>query len=152
MIACVVEHKGEEIFHEKYEDINFNPKLDVIKTEKVSVPVQCRHCEDAPCAKACPNNAIKRVKNGIKIDEENCIGCKTCMVVCPFGAIDLYSLKEVYDDRLYFKEKMIANKCDLCMDSEDGPACVRVCPTKAFKIIKEKDIKESVKNKRKLFL
>ena len=149
MIACVVEHSDEEIFHEKYEYINFNPKLDVIKTEKVSVPVQCRHCEDALCAKVCANNAIKKVKNGIKIDEKNCIGCKTCMVACPFGAIDLFTLKEVSDDKLYFKEKMIANKCDLCMNSEDGPACVRVCPTKAFRIIKENDIKVNVKNKRK---
>lgn len=150
MIACVVAHNGEEIFYDEHEEINFNPKLDVIKTETVSAPIQCRHCEDAPCAKACPNDAIERVDNIIKINPKKCIGCKTCMIACPFGAIDLSPLSEVSKDKLCFKEKIVANKCDLCAGSEDGPACVKVCPTNAFRIVKEDDIDLVVKSKRKL--
>ena len=150
MIACVVAHNGEELFYKNHSDINFNPKLEVIKTDTVSAPIQCKHCEDAPCAKACPNDAIERLDNSILVNQSKCIGCKTCMIACPFGAIDISPLGEIPDDKLLFKEYMVANKCDLCRGVEDGPACVKVCPTKAFKIVKEDDIDFSIKNKRKL--
>ena len=45
---------------------------------------------------------------------------------------------------------MTANKCDFCIESPEGPACVNVCPTKAFTIVKDEDIDSKVKNKRKL--
>lgn len=150
MIACVVAHSEEDIFYKDFNNINFNPKLDIIKTDKVSAPIQCRHCEDAPCAKACIYNAIEKVDHTIKIDYKKCVGCKTCMIVCPIGAIDMASINEISEDKLYFREKMVANKCDLCIESDEGPACVRVCPTNAFKIVKEDDIDIEVKNKRKL--
>lgn len=150
MIACVVEHSKENIFVQNPEDINFNPKLEVIKTREVSVPIQCRHCEDAPCLNACPNNCIVKENGAIKIVEEKCIGCKTCMLACPIGAIELFSLKEFDNNKLCFIENIKANKCDLCVNSENGPACVRVCPTQAFKIVKDEELVESIKSKRKL--
>lgn len=150
MIACVVAHNGEEMFYEKHEEVNFNPKLDVIKTETVSAPIQCRHCEDAPCAKVCPNDAIGKIDHTIKINISKCVGCKTCMVACPIGAIDLSPISNIDKDKLCFRGNMVANKCDLCIDTEDGPACAKVCPTKAFRIIKEDDINNGVKDKRKL--
>lgn len=150
MIACVVAHSEENIFEQNIDDINFNPKLEVIKTNKISVPIQCRHCEDAPCVNVCLNGCIVKVKDSIKILEEKCIGCKTCMMACPIGAIDLVSLKEIDEDKLCFKEKMVINKCDLCTESEEGPQCVKVCPTQALKIVKKEDLDISVKNKRKL--
>ena len=157
MIACVVEHSGEDIFYENPEEINFNPKLEVVKNAQVSVPIQCRQCEDAPCAKACPQDAISKVDNAIIVDQQKCIGCKNCMLACPFGAINLndaesgctVDLSSLTDDKLFCIEKMVANKCDLCRGSEKGPACVRVCPTSAFKIVKEEDLATAVKNKRK---
>ena len=150
MIGCVVAHSDEDIFYQNPDEINFNPKLSVIKTKEVSAPIQCRHCEDAPCAKACPNGGIVRVGNTIKINEENCIGCKTCMLACPIGAIDIVTLKDVDEGNLCFRERMTANKCDFCIESPEGPACVNVCPTKAFTIVKDEDIDSKVKNKRKL--
>ena len=65
MIACVVEHNGEDIFYQNPEEINFNPKLEVVKNAQVSAPIQCRQCEDAPCAKACPQDAISKKNNAI---------------------------------------------------------------------------------------
>lgn len=131
-------------------DIPVIPRLYLVKGDNFCMPIQCRHCEDAPCAKACPNGGIVRVGNTIKINEENCIGCKTCMLACPIGAIDIVTLKDVDEGKLCFRERMTANKCDFCIESPEGPSCVNVCPTKAFTIVKDEDIDSKVKNKRKL--
>ena len=72
------------------------------------------------------------------------------MLACPIGVIDLYPISNIDKDKLCFRGNMVANKCDLCIDTEDGPACAKVCPTKAFRIIKEDDINNGVKDKRKL--
>lgn len=158
MIACVVEHSEDNIFYQEVEKINFNPKLEVVKNAKVCVPVQCRQCEDAPCAKVCPHNAISRENSSIKVDDDKCIGCKNCMLACPFGAINLndveygnlINLSDIPDDRLFCIERMVANKCDLCSGSKEGPACINVCPTAAFRIVTEDELNTSIKNKRKV--
>ncbi|MCT4507328.1 MAG: 4Fe-4S dicluster domain-containing protein [Tepidibacter sp.] len=159
-IACVVAHSDEDIFNPECKNISFNPRLSVVKTAIVSAPIQCRHCEDAPCANVCPNNSIVNKDGSIQINEETCIGCKTCLMACPLGAIELVdyykegekvlqpNLIDMDSKNLCFKERIIANKCDLCINRDKGPACVEVCPTDAFKIVKEEDIKQSVKNKR----
>ena len=51
------------------------------------VPVQCMHCEDAPCEAVCPTHATYTTDSGVVlVDEERCIGCKYCMAACPYGA------------------------------------------------------------------
>lgn len=137
-IACVLAHSSENLLISNPE-FDFNPRLKVIKTAKVSAPIQCRHCEDAPCAKSCPNSCITNNNGVVDIDTENCIGCKACMMACPFGAMDIVSEK-----------RMVANKCDLCSKNQDSPACINVCPTQALKLISPEIIKESVDKKRKI--
>ena len=160
-IACVVAHADKDIFTAGSGEIDFNPKLTVVKTDKVSVPIQCRHCEDAPCANACPNGGIVKKDGALIVDANACIGCKTCLLACPIGAIDLVhefidgekvvqgNLKDLDKGTFCFKERMIANKCDFCVGRENGPACVEVCPTQAFKIMQNEDLAKTVKNKRK---
>ncbi|MDT3426359.1 electron transport protein HydN [Paenibacillus forsythiae] len=104
------------------------PRLQVIRTDSFTMPVQCRHCENAPCAGVCPVQAIRQKDGVITIDEERCIGCKACAMICPFGAISLdkvYSsgeehkqptLRERQKDGLERKTRVIAYKCDLCKD------------------------------------
>jgi carbon-monoxide dehydrogenase iron sulfur subunit len=89
------------------------------------MPLQCRHCEDAPCMAVCPTRAIYRHAPGepVLLDGERCIGCKFCIQVCPFGVIDLS------------RDGKAMIKCDLCAErtaAGEAPACVAACPTGAL--------------------
>lgn len=91
----------------------------------------CRRCEDAPCAKACPQEALEKQENNIlKRYLMRCTSCKTCTVSCPFGCN--------YDDIVPCK----TSGCDYCegrLSDKEKPVCVTTCPEKAFDYI---DIEE----------
>jgi electron transport protein HydN len=122
------------------------PRLFLVNAETFTIPLQCRHCEDAPCANSCPIGAIKQEDNAIVIDENACIGCKTCLLACPFGAIDLLpqfedgeavvqsNLKQEDEYGLEDKVKIVAYKCDLCKEHGKA-ACVAACPQKALTLV-----------------
>ncbi len=75
----------------------------------------CRHCDDAPCAEVCPEEAITKRQDGIVIlDQEKCSGCRLCIDECPHFAIG------------FDEEKQTALKCNLCPHRVDNgllPAC-----------------------------
>lgn len=84
----------------------------------------CNHCENPPCVSVCPTQASHRddEKGLVDIHEERCIGCKMCIVACP------------YDARFSHPTKKVANKCDFCIHRvEKGvvPSCVNTCPSNA---------------------
>lgn len=112
-------------------------KLYLTKFENGCMPIQCKHCEDAPCLNSCSKGAIKRIDGQIIINEELCIGCKDCMLACPFGAVALLPYS-VNGERAVLSGttelKKTASKCDLCQGMEEGPACVRVCPHQALRL------------------
>lgn len=87
-------HLAIEDGHLVSKDSYFQPRLKVIVGSKVTTPVLCRQCEDKPCAMACPNNAIVSEDGCVKVLQERCIGCKSCVVACPYGAMAVV-LKEV---------------------------------------------------------
>lgn len=88
--------------------------------DNLKVPILCRHCEDAPCVNACISGAIARTESGTVVtDADKCIGCWTCVMVCPYGTIGR--------DKAAGK----AYRCDRCPDL-DTPACVSACPTGAL--------------------
>ncbi len=88
----------------------------------VSFALQCRHCTEAICVKACITGAMYRdpVTGAVRNQEERCVGCWTCILVCPFGAI-----------RRDEQGKKVAAKCDLCAGAVE-PACVKHCPNGAL--------------------
>lgn len=114
------------------------PRLHLVKGEGICLPIQCRHCEDAPCLNACARHAITRVDGKIVINGERCIGCKDCILACPFGAITIlpvYAKGEPVNQLGSDLARKVASKCDLCIGIEGGPACVRACPNKALRVV-----------------
>lgn len=140
-VACFAEHNRKENHVGKTVgtvNIPIIPRLFLVKKEGICTPVQCRHCEDAPCLQACTLHAIERRENQIVINQDQCTGCKDCMMACPFGAIEILPTAK---DGLLEKQsgceenRMAAYKCDLCIDSKNGPACVRACKQQALRVV-----------------
>jgi carbon-monoxide dehydrogenase iron sulfur subunit len=93
--------------------------------EEYSAPLQCRHCEDAPCVAVCPSGALKKNAPGYPVLFERalCIGCHQCVIACPFGVI-------VMD-----RDGKHVLKCDLCIERlarGERPACASACHTRAL--------------------
>ena len=90
-------------------------------TRRFFFPVLCNQCDDAPCAKICPTNALFKRRDGIvDLHGDSCIGCRACMVACP------------YDQLFIDPNTHTAEKCNFCanrVENELLPACVSVCPT-----------------------
>lgn len=145
MIACVVAHEGKRIFEIDPDGYAFNPRLFMVKTVKLSAPVQCRHCENAACKQACTSGAINIGNGTVSINSKRCIGCKNCVVACPFGAIEIIKTVEINKDGY---PRKIANKCDLCQGVAESPQCIRVCPTEALSLVTEDILIGNLRQKR----
>lgn len=145
MIACVVAHEGRHIFEIDPDGYAFNPRLFMVKTAKLSAPVQCRHCENPACKQACASDAISIRDNTVMIDAGKCIGCKNCTIACPFGAVEVVETAEVSRNG---DKRGVANKCDLCNGIKGGPSCVRVCPTEALAFVTEEKFGSDIAGKR----
>ncbi len=105
---------------------SFQPSRSVIRVhvfdEQASfAPYACFQCDEAWCMQACPVNAIDvDEETGAKIVlDPVCVGCKLCVIACPFGTI------------FFDKAEEVATKCDLCAGD---PACVHACPTAAITV------------------
>ncbi|MHB8835038.1 MAG: 4Fe-4S dicluster domain-containing protein [Candidatus Methylomirabilia bacterium] len=122
-IACAVQHsKSKTLFGAVAESPAPQKRLFVEEAEGHRMPVLCRHCEDAPCVASCITGCLYLDDKGyVRRHKERCIGCWTCIMVCPFGVVTR--------DRV----KHIAVKCDRCHKLE-VPACVNACPTRALEL------------------
>ena len=94
---------------------------------QLSVAVNCRHCADPKCVEGCISGAMTKnpVTGVVTSNPEKCVGCRTCVGMCPFGCVRI-------EDAV---EKGVAYKCDLCGDGlgQPGePSCVAACPNRAL--------------------
>ena len=126
-LACSFRQTGE-----------FNPAASRVTTaifidEDFYLPVTCQHCEEPLCQKACPSGAIFRneITRAVEIKRDRCIGCRMCVMVCPFGAC------------AYSEAEQRVVKCDLCGGE---PECAVFCPWGA---IEYKEADRSTLAKRK---
>lgn len=125
-MICSVKHAGVS-----------NPARSCIKvvkweSEGLYVPVSCQQCEDAPCMAACPVKAHYRDEalGRVMIDYDVCIGCRTCVTACPFGATNFDPVAK----------KVI--KCDLC---DGDPQCVSFCEVKCVDFVDAERVATSKK-------
>lgn len=151
-VACVLTyHQG------KHPDIKeqFQPRIKVHKItqgrKKVYTALACRQCENAPCVKSCPTQALKQTKEKVQLNKTQCIGCKACIIACPFGAIrmvdeSIEGVLGVGNTEGVFN-KIIAHKCDLCDGRRDSPACLSACPTGSIKLANMDKINEQRQQK-----
>ena len=96
--------------------------------EQYWLPVQCQQCEDAPCVHVCPTGASYRDADGkVLVDKEKCIGCKYCMMACPYGV------------RSWNAKEKAVEKCTLCgqlTSAGQEPACVAACCANARFVVR----------------
>jgi len=115
LVACAAHH-----------DAGLNAdraRLDVHKTGDLTyAPLVCNHCEVPSCARACPTGACRVDEPGgrVVIDDRVCIGCRTCVVACPF------------QHARFDKVLGVTVKCDFC---DGAPVCVEVCEARAIRYV-----------------
>ncbi|MDR0408979.1 MAG: 4Fe-4S dicluster domain-containing protein [Spirochaetaceae bacterium] len=110
------------------------PRLFLTREGVLCMPVQCHHCEDAPCLRSCLTGAISRKNGVVVLDQNRCIACKNCAMACPFGAVQVFSGDELAESGGDCHVKKLVYKCDLCVDSGE-PACAANCPNKALRLV-----------------
>jgi len=139
-LYCGVERgsEGKTLLKAVQETPAPQPRVRVEGSNDASIPLQCRHCAQAPCLDACLSGALARdEKSGLVILRDHlCAGCWTCSAFCPYGVI--------YPS----PEKKIGVKCDRCLHREK-PVCVDVCPTGALELVELKKIEELLRDKRR---
>lgn len=105
--------------------------------------VQCYHCENAPCIKACPTKATWKEPDGIVVvDYDWCIGCRYCLAACPYwGRRFNWGKPQVPKEEINTRQHYLGNrmrmkgvmeKCTFCIQrTRQGklPACADACPT-----------------------
>lgn len=125
--------------------------------ERRIVPILCNHCKDPACLKVCPTGATSQRPDGIvDVDHDKCIGCRYCMMACPYGARYFYEYERryfpgqeltPYEEYGYAQlQTGVVMKCTFCeerieaglkkgmvpgVDREATPACVINCMCKA---------------------
>lgn len=117
---CAYANSGEPDMVKALKNVTIHPRIHIEEESGVSFAVSCRHCTEPVCVKSCITGSL-RVENGVvTFDREKCVGCYTCILVCPYGAITP-------------SEDGVVQKCELCLKNAGGaPACVKGCPNQAI--------------------
>jgi tetrathionate reductase subunit B len=103
-----------------------------IKTGRTqSLPVMCQHCADPPCVDVCPTGAsFKRADGIVLVDRHTCIGCRYCVMACPYKARSFVHEPLTNQKADVPRGKGCVEGCTLCVhriDKGQGPACVEAC-------------------------
>lgn len=140
-IACAEAHynltRKEILKNRKY----LEPRIKVYKSDDLKMPIQCRHCQNAPCAKVCPTGAIVHDGNVVRVRHQFCVGCKMCVMACPFGAIVVADKDPVFGDNSpVHTTRAVALKCDQCEEwraknGKEVSACVEACKFGALQFL-----------------
>ncbi|WP_306059418.1 4Fe-4S dicluster domain-containing protein [Natronococcus wangiae] len=101
---------------------------------ETSLPMQCYHCENAPCVSVCPTDALQKEDDGfVTVTDDLCVGCQYCLSGCPFGAPQFPDSEE--GTAQIVGTGGIMDKCTGCRERQEaskGPACAEECATDAI--------------------
>lgn len=133
--ACSSLHEQPETDTSKLSAYNFTVvKNQVVQDEDLYFRKMCMHCDDPSCASACIVGAFHKTKEGPVIyDDEKCIGCRYCMVACPFD-VPKYEWDKAFP---------LVKKCDMCYDritQGKTTGCAEACETGATVFGKREDL------------
>ena len=118
---CAFANSGGDDMVKALKGVTSHPRIQVEEHDGVCFAVSCRHCEEPLCVKGCITGALSVNDGMIVIDRDKCVGCFTCVLSCPYGAI-------MPDETGH-----AVQKCELCAKSACGePACVKGCPNRAI--------------------
>lgn len=117
---CAFAHSNEKNMVKALKDQLIYPRIQIEEKGDIHFAVSCRHCEEALCVQGCITGALTQEEGVIALDQNKCIGCYTCILSCPYGAIKA-------------TDKGVVQKCELCTQNQRGePACVQGCPNQAI--------------------
>ena len=96
-----------------------------------TLPMMCQHCEHPPCVDVCPTGASFKREDGIVlVDKHTCIGCRYCVMACPYGARSFIHETVSGQKPDVPRGKGTVESCTLCVhrvDRGETPACVEAC-------------------------
>ena len=96
-----------------------------------SLPMLCQHCENPPCVDVCPTGAsFKRADGIVLVDKHICIGCRYCIMACPYKARSFVHEALTEQKSWSPRGKGTVEGCTLCVhrvDKDEAPACVEAC-------------------------
>jgi len=135
--ACVTacsDENGWEDTGNPETDAQWIRKVDLTHKQtgrEVSLPMMCQHCEQPPCVDVCPTGAsFKRADGIVLVDKHACIGCRYCMMACPFKARSFVH-EPVENQKSHApRGNGTVESCTLCVhrvDKGGSPACVEAC-------------------------
>ena len=117
---CAFANSGLTDMVKALKDKEIHPRIRVEESGNITYALSCRHCTDPICVRSCISGALSKKDGAVVIDKNKCVGCFTCVLVCPYGAV-------------VESESGAAQKCELCLENSCGsPACVKGCPNKAI--------------------
>ncbi len=120
----------------------FEVEKEGLESEKFYMPVLCNHCDYPPCVQVCPTKAsFKRDDGIVMIDYHRCIGCRYCMIACPYGSrsYNWVDPREGFKNgvppnpKVPTRREGVVEKCHFCfhrIDRGEEPACVVACREK----------------------
>ena len=115
-------------------DAQYIRKVSLVEKQtghEISLPMMCQHCETAPCVDVCPTGASFKREDGIAlVDKHICIGCRYCMMACPYKARSF--VHEAIENQTLSapRGKGTVESCTMCahrIDKDGIPACVESC-------------------------
>ena len=135
--ACATEHGLKDTGHPKT-DAQWIRKLEVTDPRSgatKSLPMMCQHCAHPPCVDVCPTGAsFKRADGIVLVDKHSCIGCRYCMMACPYKARSFIH-EPISDQKPWApRGKGTVESCTFCVhrvDEGGTPACVEACAADA---------------------